>query len=105
MSTRGDAWRAIGNKLLNEGRIESGLCFEVSDMVRGLDLQGDMTDQLRLHRDDWWGGCASRSQCFLYETVDLEFGFPFEEGCGQFHEERAMGCYWMALEADEEDAT
>ena len=97
MSKRGDAWRTIGNKLLNEGRIEDGLCAEIGL----LDYPGkaELASQLLAHRQDWSHAGHDHSDVYLYQTR-----MAGSVGCGEFHEERAMGCYWMALEADEEDA-
>ena len=101
---RGDAWRAIGNKLLNAGRIESGLCAEIERRGVPADARKAMSAQLLSHLRDWAAGDLDRAGPYLYRTCRAGRWHIEDVGYGKYHEERAMGCYWMALEADEEDA-
>lgn len=101
--TRAQAWRAIGNKLLNARRIRDGLCVE----VHGLRDRGriseetwrQMDNQLREHLE------AARDAgilvgMYLYSRAEYD---EWQSGRGRYYAERAMGCYWLALEAAEEE--
>jgi hypothetical protein len=89
---RSEAWRSLAKKLLTEKRIQTGLCRELGNLRYAckvsLKVIREMEEQLHAHVNDYrpsgdvWGG-------YVYATY------------GTHHEERAMACLWMALEAEE----
>ena len=108
-SAEGRAWRTIGDRLLNEGRIITGLCAEI-DRLRG-SIPGPWFDshiafrmeaRLRVHRIAWSAGSPALSSAYVYKVLSMNLKEVVDVGRGKYHEERAMACYWMALEADED---
>ena len=99
--TRAEAWGVIAAKLLNDGRVETGLCREVlklwdfNDRVISEATMDAMEAQVKAHQDGKPGvDCTGR----VTWNLDRAFAYPM----GTHHEERAMAALWMAEEALEE---
>jgi hypothetical protein len=104
---RRQAWRYVGTKLLRQRRIADGLCVELDDLL-ARNLIGDATydameAQLQSHVNDMrdqgmavGGYLYTESGAFVVETGVYR---PTVFGRANFHAERAMGCFWLAMEA------
>lgn len=102
------AWRAIAEKLLTQQHIVYGICKEIQRLrekgVISWNMQDRMVDRCAEHVAAYYWTLSHATRGYVYG--DAETGKPIAPGCsivvgyGHMHEERAMGCLWMALEAE-----
>lgn len=100
LMNRREAWTFIAKKLLRNGKIKSGLCLEIGWLEQRIApwTQHRMELQLRDHI------AAAQQSGFMTGAYIYTTFYPYYvTGAGAFHEERALACLWMALEAEAED--
>lgn len=93
--TEAQAWRLIAKKLLDEGRVEEGICLEVSKLNVNNTVAHDTYVKMFARLIDY-----RRSHADL--TNAGAWAGTFVYACSHHHEARATACLWMALEAEEE---
>lgn len=98
MLTETQAWNIIGHQLLTpEHELLYGLCWEISRLHDNREIDWDtfcnMKNRLRDHIHD-----TPIAERYVHDT---RYIFKPQE----HRAERAIACYWMALEAEEDEAS